>query len=460
MDGIRLSFPPESPPLSVIVALSLSASQVTIDSSAAATTVPSVAFSNRWESFSKSKKKAQGSLWLQSKDSQQATKADAQDKGKPEVDLPEAEIGKILDMPSGYLHIGHAKAALLNKYFAERFDDTNPAEESNEFMDNLVKDIGTLGIKYEKMTYTSDYFPELIEFDYLITMKKLEDDDEVADFVNSNTQKETLALGDSNMWNLKCGDVIQLERKGYFRCDVPFVKSSNPIVLFSIPDGRALHLLECGQHSLYCMSRRGNENAAPEPKVVVTPSNKNNENDIPPPLNNDASSSKSPAITTVTESVGFHETINEGDTVESFKSVISPGVFVSEMPQPRFCEIMISMVEKLGEWVNVTKIQIMRPNFMIFSPQVSRSTCAGFVVDCGEDRDHEYGDSPTLYFKKGKKSQALAARRKEEIFDDSHIPDQVVLHHSARATTCGHWANVNLLSTGDENVAEGILKLV
>ncbi|KAL9859334.1 hypothetical protein AtNW77_Chr1g0046691 [Arabidopsis thaliana] len=242
------------------------------------------------------------------------------------------------------------------------------------------------------------------------------------------------------------------------------------------------------------MSRRGNENAAPEPKVVVTPSNKNNENDIPPPLNNDASSSKSPAITTVTESVGFHETINEGDTVESFKSVISPGVFVSEMPQPRFCEIMISMVEKLGEWVNVTKIQIMRPNFMskycfvldefgmdssmlnnlieVFSPQVSRSTCAGFVVDCGEDRDHEYGDSPTLYFKKGKKSQALAARRKvsqndndfalvyEEIFDDSHIPDQVVLHHSARATTCGHWANVNLLSTGDENVAEGILKLV
>jgi len=56
MDGIQLSFPPESPPLSVIVALSLSASQVTIDSSAAATTVPSVAFSNRWESFSKSKK--------------------------------------------------------------------------------------------------------------------------------------------------------------------------------------------------------------------------------------------------------------------------------------------------------------------------------------------------------------------------------------------------------------------
>ncbi|KAG8501805.1 hypothetical protein CXB51_004093 [Gossypium anomalum] len=91
-----------------------------------------------------------------------------------EIDLPYAELGKVrlrfAPEPSGYLHIGHSKAALLNQYFAQRyqgevilrFDDTNPTKESNEFVDNLIKDVETLGIKYQKITYTSDYFPKLM----------------------------------------------------------------------------------------------------------------------------------------------------------------------------------------------------------------------------------------------------------------------------------------------------------
>ncbi|CAH1419869.1 unnamed protein product [Lactuca virosa] len=94
---------------------------------------------------------------------------------RPEFDLPHAEMGKVClrfaPEPSGFLHIGHAKAALLNQYFAQkyngkiilRFDDTNPAKESNEFVDSLITDVGTLGIKYEKITYTSDYFQILME---------------------------------------------------------------------------------------------------------------------------------------------------------------------------------------------------------------------------------------------------------------------------------------------------------
>lgn len=49
------------------------------------------------------------------------------------------------------------------------------------------------------------------------------------------------ALGDVNMRNLQKGDVLQLERKGYYIVDVPFDPQQplQPIVLFNIPDGRS-----------------------------------------------------------------------------------------------------------------------------------------------------------------------------------------------------------------------------
>ncbi|OMO59965.1 Glutamyl/glutaminyl-tRNA synthetase, class Ib [Corchorus capsularis] len=112
---------------------------------------------------------------------QKSVNGDISDKAKAgsrpsnEIDLPGAEIGKVrlrfAPEPSGYLHIGHSKAALLNQYFAQRyqgevilrFDDTNPTKESNEFVENLIKDVETLGIKYSQITYTSDYFSELMD---------------------------------------------------------------------------------------------------------------------------------------------------------------------------------------------------------------------------------------------------------------------------------------------------------
>ncbi|KAJ4961096.1 hypothetical protein NE237_021006 [Protea cynaroides] len=107
-----------------------------------------------------------------------------------EIELPHAKIGEVwlrfAPEPSGYLHIGHSKAALLNQYFAQRyqghmiirFDDTNPSKESNEFVENLLKDIDTLGITYEKVTYTSDYFPQLMEMaERLIRQRKAYVDD-------------------------------------------------------------------------------------------------------------------------------------------------------------------------------------------------------------------------------------------------------------------------------------------
>lgn len=42
-----------------------------------------------------------------------------------------------------------------------RFDDTNPTKEKDEYTQNIIKDMQVLGLKYEKITYTSDYFPQV-----------------------------------------------------------------------------------------------------------------------------------------------------------------------------------------------------------------------------------------------------------------------------------------------------------
>eukprot|EP00928_Gymnodinium_smaydae_P087608 TRINITY_DN71851_c0_g1_i1.p1 TRINITY_DN71851_c0_g1~~TRINITY_DN71851_c0_g1_i1.p1 ORF type:complete len:880 (+),score=173.86 TRINITY_DN71851_c0_g1_i1:47-2641(+) len=99
--------------------------------------------------------------------------AKGKDQAKLEGLLPGAVMGKVCTRfppePSGYLHIGHAKAAMLNNHYARayngklilRFDDTNPSKEKQEFQDAIVSDLLTLGIKPDKVSHTSDHFEHL-----------------------------------------------------------------------------------------------------------------------------------------------------------------------------------------------------------------------------------------------------------------------------------------------------------
>jgi len=96
--------------------------------------------------------------------------------GNYEIGLQDTANGVVTRFPpepSGYLHIGHAKAALLNDFFAHekykgklilRFDDTNPLKEKQEYEDSIVKDLELMGIKPDQVTHTSDYFKELYEY--------------------------------------------------------------------------------------------------------------------------------------------------------------------------------------------------------------------------------------------------------------------------------------------------------
>ncbi len=75
--------------------------------------------------------------------------------------------------PNGYLHIGHAKAFIMDFGAAEkfggtcnlRFDDTNPQKEDMEYVNSIMRDIHWLGYDWEdRLYYASDYFPQLYDF--------------------------------------------------------------------------------------------------------------------------------------------------------------------------------------------------------------------------------------------------------------------------------------------------------
>lgn len=49
-------------------------------------------------------------------------------------------------------------------------------------------------------------------------------------------------MGDCNVAHLDKGDIIQLERKGYFIVDVALGSENDRVVLFNIPDGRTKNM--------------------------------------------------------------------------------------------------------------------------------------------------------------------------------------------------------------------------
>lgn len=92
------------------------------------------------------------------------------------VELAGAEMGKVIvrfpPEASGYLHIGHAKAALLNQHYQQhfqgklilRFDDTNPAKEKEEYEEVILEDLKMLKVKYDHFSRTSDHFETILNY--------------------------------------------------------------------------------------------------------------------------------------------------------------------------------------------------------------------------------------------------------------------------------------------------------
>ena len=96
--------------------------------------------------------------------------------------------------PNGYLHIGHAKAIVINFGLAEKYkgqcnlrlDDTNPERESREYIEAIKRDIQWLGYNWgNREYYASDYFDQLYDWAIdLIKRNKAYVDDLTAEEIN------------------------------------------------------------------------------------------------------------------------------------------------------------------------------------------------------------------------------------------------------------------------------------
>jgi len=201
--------------------------------------------------------------------------AKAKDDKSSKIILKDAVQGKVCTRfppePSGYLHLGHAKAAFLNDYFAKqydgkmilRFDDTNPSAENDIFVKNMKKDLDLLDIKYDKVTHTSDSFDIILQFaiDMLKERKAYVDNTDVETMRKQRLEKKDSACRNNSidknleLWNemqqgteigLKCALRAKLDMKSnngclrdpvIFRCDLtPHHKTGNKYKVYPTYD--------------------------------------------------------------------------------------------------------------------------------------------------------------------------------------------------------------------------------
>ena len=102
-----------------------------------------------------------------------------------EEDLKKGKVEEIVTRfppePSAYLHIGHARAIIMNFELANnfngktnlRFDDTNPSNEDQSFVDAIIKDIKWLGYEPDTILFGSDYFDINYELAVKLIKKEL-----------------------------------------------------------------------------------------------------------------------------------------------------------------------------------------------------------------------------------------------------------------------------------------------
>jgi bifunctional glutamyl/prolyl-tRNA synthetase len=91
-----------------------------------------------------------------------------------------------------------------------------------------------------------------VNFENIISKAVLAKDEDFKQYIGHQTRMETEMLGDSELKKCKQGDIIQLQRRGFYKVDQAWAPASQfsgverPIVLFLIPDGHTKEMPTSG----------------------------------------------------------------------------------------------------------------------------------------------------------------------------------------------------------------------
>lgn len=181
------------------------------------------------------------------------------------TNVPEGVVGLPVARHPKDATKGNKVMRFTNKLLLER-DDVNAFQEGEEvtlmrhgniIVTKLVKDANGVVTRVEALNHPAGDFKKtklkvtwladvpdlvpvtLVEFDHLLNKPKLEEGDNFVDHLTPVTRAEMRAVGDHELRNAKLGDIVQLERRGYFRVDRPYLSPDKPLVLFMVPDGKA-----------------------------------------------------------------------------------------------------------------------------------------------------------------------------------------------------------------------------
>ncbi|MFO1130093.1 MAG: glutamate--tRNA ligase family protein [Rickettsiales bacterium] len=135
--------------------------------------------------------------------------------------------------PTGYLHIGNIRAAIINYLFAKknngnfilRIDDTDSEKVKNEYIENIYKDLSWLNLDYEysfkqsQQKYVYNYFiKKLIELDVIYPCFETEEELNIQRDISIKSNKPFIYNKNScNLTIKEKEEMIKLGKKPYYR---------------------------------------------------------------------------------------------------------------------------------------------------------------------------------------------------------------------------------------------------